>query len=346
MTTTYNNTDLLFSKKEWEEVLSFFVISSNTDDDNRTSRSSSRSKSSTSTYNDHANPYSMDTAKINYLLFCEMILNPKEIESKLLELKKFHKSGTKQLSNSTSHDELMAHEYQLEKGKSMLGSSMASKRSIGASGGRPGSAALIGRHNQKVTNEEEVMKHLTNDMIVKRFQESNDKYMKLMSHGKDYGGSRRGGEAAEEQVRPYSASLNRDSRSQRSNENFEDEYLRSSRTMGQSSRSRGKPASTMASSSSTTPRKTSTVGGRGKEIIEKFSIQDLTGSGHRGEAGVSRAEINAVKQETARSRQPIDDTIGRGGGIGGSKTQHLSRKDLYNSSHGSGNRSVRFNWTT
>ena len=338
--------ELLFSKEEWDQILSYFEI-----------EDKSKSNRSNMTHDDDEEDEEVARVitgrlkkkdmQINYLLFCEMVLNIKEIEKKLADINRFtaQKSAMRSrmsslrpgTSSSSSYhrsreedgfdeEDRLLREYfadeHLDASRGRLSEKTPLTRKIVAQQRGTGlqhkqSSSTMRSSSASPTRNNSSRRSLAaeDDPIARRFQQSNEKYRRMISSGRDYGHS-----SASVSSPPKAPAYHMP------------EYLRSSRTQGATSRDAPKPRQ-MTTTTTSRPTSAGSLGrstGIGLGGRESMSVDGTS---------VSRQELNERKRELLREKQ----LSGGGSGPG------MSSKQLFQSSHsGSGlgttNKSVRFNW--
>ncbi len=331
--------DLLFTKLEWEEILYYFQYDEN---------DAKRKGKSNGIYDEddddprHKQPINvLEDMKVNYLFFCEMVLNIKEIEKKLKELQRFiHQKSLSTSSSSRSirgggrgggggGDEIDDFFADIQKDQSQHRLSQKTTMMKSQSQALRQRELTMGTVRDHVTSPSRRQSSLSpskqrggvsirggrefsveDDPIAKRFQQSNQKYQDLMSN-RQYGDHSRTSSGSGPHMQPHPS--NRTS------------YMREENIFRETAGGRPSSASTVTRR----PSSAASHGGR-----DSMSENAMT---------VSRKEINDRKKEIARD--------GRGGGTGGGGySQSASSKQLYQSSHNnrsiSTGKTVRFNWTS
>lgn len=164
--------DVAFTKEEWEEVIEYFA------DPLDTKKLSSTRSTRNGTHNNSKNEL-----RVNYMIFCEMVLDPSEVDKKIKEL-----NGTTTLSHTTSTS---ANEHHLDRSKRLLSGTPNSRKTMAstASNGAEKNfqAEIVGTGTRSSRGSSTPSKPAKEDPIVKRFQDANDKYNNLIRMGKSYG---------------------------------------------------------------------------------------------------------------------------------------------------------------
>jgi Ca2+-binding EF-hand superfamily protein len=338
--------DLLFTKGEWDEIMTYFEIKEENDEEYRFH-----------SRNHKGLPVNIqDNRKINYLFFCEMVLNIKEIERKLgtLQLYLHSKGKSNHLSHRTSSSSSSSSSHRSysrddnddddnayrmnhllkdlknEKSKDLLShktnmmisqqlkdkqASLKTNHSSSSSSyhhplddHRPSSASSSSRRQSSPSkrHSSSSSRDMNHDPIAQRFKQSNDKYRSLVSGGKKYGDHSRRSEESDNHY--HNQSGHSSSSPPKHIPSSYDNYLKVSKTQGTSSRDNRHSDNLSSSSSSMV---------------------------------ISRKDINDRKREMMKENQSNVNS-----------TSHYSGKDLYQSSHKNsnrsnlnGSRSVRFNET-
>jgi Ca2+-binding EF-hand superfamily protein len=344
------NDELLFSKQEWDEILCYFRIED--DENDRDSFSSSLTNRG-----NRNNTINREGMKINYLLFCEMVLNIKEIEKKLIELQKYvHNKGKlrekmdtmKSSSSSLQSSHYRSSDERDEAGlENYLNELQRDQQREFLSGRTP----LMKKQNQRSPLHKKQSSSTTTTMTTGRTTNSHSS----ISPGKRSSSSSsrlaveddpiaRRFQQLNEKYHP-SSSRSPPQRGERGSDNGRGvpDYLRSaSRTQGATSRDggaffqRNKENSNHHhnNSSTTTPQRISRGGGSFSSSYNKSMTVDGT--------TISRNDINERKREMIREKLQQEQPQQQNG---------LSRKQLYDASHARGGnalgtgKTVRFNWT-
>jgi Ca2+-binding EF-hand superfamily protein len=308
--------DLLFTKGEWDEIMTYFELNEDEDAEYRF-----HARGTKALKVNH-----VDDRKINYLFFCDMVLNIKEIERKLGTLQRYlhstgktnslyHGTSSSHRNHSRDDDENSTSSYRMdhllkdlknEKSKDLL----SHKTNMMISQQLKDKKASVMKHSpsyhhplddlrsssprrQLSPSKRPSSSHVNHDPIAQRFKQSNDKYRSLVSGGKKYGDHSRSNESDNHYHGGRSSSSppkHTSSSSSALRPSSYDNYLKVSKTQGTTS--------------------------RGNHHSNNLSSSSMV---------ISRKDINDRKREMMKENQ--------------SSNSHYSGKDLYQSSHLTGNRS-------
>lgn len=229
--------EVVLSRDEWEEVIEYFAVKP---------EAPSAAASATKNKRTQASRQPKVEVVVDYMLFCEMVLDPAEVQKKIQDVKYGLMSGG--TGAAGAHRQSTQQQLgKMDRAKQQLSTSAASKqrmdsvdrdrmlagRSSTLSSGRPGSAMSSGGKGES---------------IERRFEQASERYSESMKRGREYGSGVSSSSGQPSQPPPANAASSRGLGSVDSANSY-----RVAKTQGQSSRDHASKMRAPKSATTTVP---------------------------------------------------------------------------------------------